>query len=899
MRSLCSVMLMAAVTLLASAPSRATPTDYSPVERCLGPGGPNATYAKWVGSADSSISFISQTQLNLALEVGKDRTAQGGRNVNVFKLKRGGDSGLLTPAPAERDDIFPDVLELVMTNEVDSYLLEFVPTQPAGAKESCVLTFGNVWTWASRPGSTFPHGPRRESFTAERLNMTGVKQLLYKGQDGAPQRLRLEPIKDGTAPMVPVVLLDDDPGSPVEWDGKSNTIRTISNAPLYNLWLCSPGAALSSHPTCLGLMRYELNNDPLIVRTRSDVGMLKQTASIRGLTNGQLNTYALLGSPAATSARTYEYGGSPQAAGLTPGLAQFVTSERDIEYVLTLVGSADAERSGRRCPADLAQQPNQIRIYSGGSSSAFDVNGCLYQRDNVNTAWQLVPDSPDGDAPEQRLLNSMRFSLCTAPNACVPAGTLGARTQLGFRLLGRGSSLVLQASGVPDAPMPLEPQTVTLATVKPVYLPRLPSASVTETEVAHIDLKTFDKAEWDAQRKATCIEGEWKKQYGADVLDVGATLLLRAGPTQTTIGDGRWRVVATDQKELLCPELSDAQVTQLLASARTALLGGQTAEVDAVQGGQLVGRHVMLQGPPRAPIAGVELHVSKVNGGGVLFGFRRHEPLEALGSICALTEADWGDRLTFDPTQLALRGDHGETLLTFRSQSPSPQRHPFVRPATAPRTPDGKLWRYCAPVAVDGAPDATAIAVTRVADPGIDVEEITLTLEDAQGCVAGGVRGPCARLDSSVVATASGTHAMSALHAGVAWGRAFSTSGQVPNNEVRVYLAAPLAYFEVHPPGWFTFATELGVHVGFTGARGVVGETLTTRAAVPIGFNAALCVSGTGMRPYLHFSPQLCVGAFGDALSFQTTATSAAPSAKLGVDGPAFVPFVSLALGEF
>ena len=898
-----AVPLVAALAALAARSASATPTDYSHLERCVSPTGANATYAKWIGSVESSLSFITQTQVNLALEVGKDRTAPGARSVNIFKLRRVGDSGLLEAVPAERDDFFPDVLDLVMSSEVDSYLIEFAPTQPAGPKEGCVLAFGNLWAWAARPGGALPFALKRESFTVDKLNMTVVKQALYRGQDGLPQTLRLEALKDGAPALLPVALLDTDPGTRVDWDGKSNSIRNPSNSHRYNLWLCSSGPALSSRPACLGLIQYQLNDDPLVIRSRSEIGLLKQTASIQGLENGQLTTYSLVGTPAGTSSRTFEYGGGPQSPMLPPGVKDnFVTTERDLEYVVVLVGSADSERLGRRCPTDVSQPMSQLRIYSGGSSSAFDVNACLYLRDSNNRAWQLVPDAPEGDAPEQRLLDAMQFALCPTSTTCTAAGFLGARTQMGFRVSGRTALLTLQASSVHDSPMPLDPATAALLTIKAVYLPRLPSASVAETEVPHIDFRTFDRSEWDSQKTAVCIEGDWKKQYGADVMDAGASLLLRGGAKQTSIGDGRWKVATVNQKELLCPELTDAQVQQLLTAVREGVLTGQVSELDAIQGGQLVGRHVMLRGPDRVPISGIELHTTMVDGAAVLETFSHRGALPPLGSICLMTESDWGDLVYLDPSRLAMRSDRGDTISTFRSLGPDPGRHAFGRPENAPKTFDGKKFRYCAPVSQGEAkPMPNDIEVTAANNPGLQTHEISLTIEDSQGCVGSGGAGrqPCARLLADTVVATTGGTAIGAFHVGLSYGREFSLGSGVPATELRGFLALPLALFEVHPPGPFSIAMDTGVDVGVAAGQDVINGSFTTRASVPIGGYGALCISVTGLKRFIHTSPRVCGGAFVDLIAIKSSSSTEAPTGKLGVDPPAFVPFVSLGLGEF
>ena len=901
MRRLPAVLLLGLV--VGALPAAAVPADYSQLERCVAPGGASPVYSKWIGAVERALSFISQTKLNLALEVGKDRGNKGTRTVNIFKLKRVGDSGLLEAVPAERDDFFPDVLELVMTNDVDSFLLEFIPTQPVGLKESCVLNFGNVWTWASRPGATFPWAPRREAFTADRLHTTAVKDLLYRGQDGQPERLRLEPLKEGAPPLVPVAVMETDPGSPLDWDGKSNSLTPVGNATLYNLWLCSPGPALVSRPTCLGLVQYKLNDDPLVIRARSDIGLLKQTASIRTLENGQLTTYALLGSPAATSTRTFEYGGLESPV-LPEGVrGNFVKSERALEYTVVLTGSADADRLGRRCPTDISTPPTQVRIFSGGSSSAFDVNACLYVRDSTTRTWQLVPDAPEGDAPEQRLLGAVQFSLCSSSTECSVAGFLGARTQMGFRVNGRATTIVLQATSVHDSPMPFEPATVTVTTLKPVYLPRLPAAALSsDSDVPQIELRNFDKSEWEAQKGAACIEGDWRRQYGADTLDAGAVLRLRGGPKETVIGDGRWKVATVVAKEFLCPELTDAQVQQLLLAVRNAVLSGQVAELDAVQGGQLVGRHVLFKGPARVPVASMEMHLSEADGGGAISAFTHRSALPILGSVCALTEADWGEVIRLDPSRFAIVTDAGWRIATFHATGADPGHFLFSRHANAPRTFDGKLWRYCAPVTDGELPGAApAIIMTRPRRAGLEVRQIWLSMEDAEGCFpsGGSPHSPCTVLQGDAAQGSTGGDAISAYHLGVSWGHEYSTAGQVPPTEVRFYMDLPLLAFEVHPPGWFSFTTDMGLQASVAGGRALIHESFVTRFGVPIGGYASLCINLTGLRAHMHASPQICGGAFIDFLDIDTRATSAATGGKIGVDGPAFVPFVALGLGEF
>jgi hypothetical protein len=894
------LVLAAIIASAWAARAQAAPGDYSQFERCLGPKGANTIFERWVGNAESALSFSTRTRMNLALEVGKGRTSQAPRTVTVHKLKRANTTAtLLSPELAERDELFPDVLELTLTNDVDSYLLEFVPNGNAAAKESCVLTFGSAWTWsAERLAYRFPFDAAKDQFLAGRLSLAVAKQQLYGGQDGPPQRLFLEPLRDSPLPLPRVRAWEQDPGfTAFDWDGKSQSLRISGGAPAYNLWLCSPGPTLSPRPVCLGIVQFELNADPIAIRVKSDVATLRQTAPLRGLPNGQLVTYALIGDPSTSTSMTYEYGGGAPSPALPQDVKDsFIKSQRNLEYTVALSGSADSERAGRRCPPELVQGLTQVRVFAGTTGGGFDVHACLYQRDNTDRTWRLVPDAPAGDAPEQKILNAVRLQLCTSPTLCFPAGTLGARTQLGFRLNGeRSGNLALQAEGAGDGPMLLEPSPVTLSTVKATYLPRLPSATTTGGDASTLTLKSFTKVEWDSQKQATCIEGDWKR-YGTEVIDVGATLVLRTGKTQQVLGDGRWRVVAGEQKDQLCPELNDAQIQQLLTSARLALASGHSASLDAVQGGQIVGRHVIVDGPKRPAITGIELHVTKAQGGGTLMSFLRAEPLPALGTVCVLTESDWGELLSLDPSRIVLRGDAGETFARFRSKAADPQHHPFGRPAEASKTSDNH-WRYCSAIAQPGmTSDSSALILTKPVAPSVGARSATLSYDDAEGCGSG---RPCAELKAERSRARTGTNALSAFHTGLAWGHVFSFEKQAPPNELRVFLAAPLALYEARPVSWLSFSAETGVSLGLGAGKAVIADSFTTRVSLPISGYAGICLGASGLRSSLGLTPQLCGGAFLDVVTFRTISTSQNPSPSAGTEWMGFTPFLSVGIGEF
>ena len=139
-----------------------------------------------------------------------------------------------------------------------------------------------------------------------------------------------------------------------------------------------------------------------------------------------------------------------------------------------------------------------------------------------------------GKAWQWQLLASLRFALCNSAGNC---GAAVAGAQPGFRVTERPASLTVQATTATDAPMTLDPRTVPLTTVKTAYLPRLPPAPLVDAEAPHMEFKTYSRSEWDGQRKALCIDGDWKR-YGADAIDLGATLVLRAGLAQSVVGAG-------------------------------------------------------------------------------------------------------------------------------------------------------------------------------------------------------------------------------------------------------------------------------------------------------------------------------------------------------------------------
>ena len=255
-----------------------------------------------------------------------------------------------------------------------------------------------------------------------------------------------------------------------------------------------------------------------------------------------------------------------------------------------------------------------------------------------------------------------------------------------------------------------------------------------------------------------------------------------------------------------------------------------------------------------------------------------------------------------DPSRLALVADTGERIATFRSTGPDPEHHVFARNANSPRTYDGKLWRYCAVVAdPEHSTPQPVIAMSEPRETGLDVHQVSLELEDSDGCIppGGQLHSPCAVLQGDAAQSAVGGDAVGAYHLGVSWGHEYSTAGQVPPTELRFFFDLPLALFEVHPPGWFSFTLDTGLDTGVLGGRALIEESFVTRFGVPVGGYGSVCINISGLRPHMHASPQICGGAFVDFLVIETRTTSTATSGKIGVDGPALVPFVALGLGEF
>lgn len=928
-------------------------TDYTQLPRCIGPNGSGDIFARYAGRVQEAggekiVSFqpgpgqtyaglISPATVRVDLTAGKGTKA----DVTVYALRRPskGSKVVLGNPVKTKGGVFDLQLSGDATYLIDGYWFEFKPSK--GVSESCVFAFSDAWRWQyqrerdtsvavdgtcydlenppKRPKS--PIEPQCSRFTPGELSSAAPNQALYGGTSGLgltqaqpiPQQLWVQ------RSAAPAALLRDGHGdapewNQINWDGRADQlIGNTEDATSYHVWLCSSWPTASGNDTCVMLVDYRLATDPLLVRTKSSRGatieqsialqsFLPEEKHFAGAQDHSLTVFSLRGGVSDPATTNYNYRAFAGTT-LPKELTGFVKSLRKQDYAVALYGNADFESVGGRCPAQVKALPDRLHIFREGiTADAPHVIACMYMRDDENGPWKLMADVPADGTPERAFTSLLDLQICQPQRACIPMRGGPGSLVVASRFSNFDTSLELRATQTNPAPKGLSivGGTATLGSFNVRYPARLPDTAITDTSANTMTFTRFTREEWANERRAVCIDVGTSASSDENV----AALRLLTGDEITTIGAGSWKKERVGDRNLLCPELSDDDVGQLLTALRPAVLSGQNAALFVVQGGRLVGQQVVIGGPERASVTEFEVHPPN-DMNTTIDTFRRNEPLPEIGTLCALTTNDWGDRIFLDPSTITLRNEAGDLLASFTSRAPRSRVHPFVRPQDAFAKASANVWRYCTPVGEQIAQGREALEIRRETTPTPDTAQATWKIADASGCedTRGEKNKPCGgELKADPVSHTILVDALRQAHVGILWGWhvGYLAYNSVPATEVRAYGALPLFHLDRSLwPRIVTASVDAGGMLGVSGARGRTSDVFRTRFALPISGYVQGCVSLTVTRRFAGLSPQLCGGAALDLLSFQWTTAGERAATNFSVNPPLLTPYVALSLGEF
>lgn len=912
LRSLAALALLAAATS-AAADERLSAREilstrarsYGAEERCVGPGGAGAVFREWVGESTEAVVLDGPARMNLLLG---HKANERGRQVVVRELGRSGEGGLRV-ARVVASNGFGDneFYGLALTPQVDAYLLAFEPPMDSAEPDvRCVLSFADVWAWrATQPGA-FDAFAQVESFQGATVSTLRLRELL--GGADQPLPLRLEPVAERGAAPGALRSFIELPGRALTWSGEQavevvSATSTARAMDVQRLWLCAgdlgypegqdPVLAMGDtarQPKCLLLRQYEFDtSQPLTVVTKTEALQLSQSVHVGRMDPGGLvPAISLLRSPDEVPAREFVYPPYRSRDVLPGALAGRSAGTQAIDYVVGLVGSVDAGNEDKPCPAEPRMgQPLNLFAPVDGRAGQFDVHACLYRR-RGGGRFDLVRAGATTDA-DGDLLASVRLLLCdpvAKDDACAQAARLDAGHHA-FRLDGRSvRQLELRVAGVPGAPLQLDRESATLASHTVNQRPWLPPAG--SEAGATVRLARLAAEELEAQAGALCLRGAWVDRYPSAALDLGASVVVQSGEARLALETAKWVKRPVDGSDRFCPELSDEQRTQVVAFVRDHSLAGERIDWLVLQGGRMVSR-ASITGPSRPPIESVQWlssdgkPVSTLPADGS-FG-------SDVRSLCLLTDGDWGEQIPLDPSAFVVRGDAGEPVAALRTE-PAGARVSFQRRSKAD---EAGRTTYCAPL-------NDKLSVRRLGAPAPTTGELSVWLDDGQGCAGGREGRPCATLGLERTTTALMPFSLPMTHVGVAFGQINSIAGlfiRVPSVEQRVFVAAPLALWQYRFPGLATFSAEAGAQVSLTSSSEAFPTGLVSRNALALGGYGAVCMSATVVKRWSPAVPRLCGQSMLDLPAVSVTRSPDAPQGSVGGEFGALGFFISLGVGGF